>query len=209
MCVNCMNGGFHQEQTIDEQKSLSDGLVDRDWFNYAAQTGVRDDGKFTFYMSDDLPKKVRGFVRRTIKKIDKVTQYPIKKTNTEDKADVLVDDVTNYDNWGPIYSNAAGLAYFDYNNNSKLNATWLTSVQEFNVTKKGKIKLSNNAKRIITHEILHTLGLQHPYGQGSYLGVDNSDTAMSYNIYHWDLKDPLRSADIEALQSLWGYPHWV
>ena len=50
MCVNCMNGGFHQEQTIDEQKSLSDGLVDRDWFNYATQTGVRDDGKFTFYV---------------------------------------------------------------------------------------------------------------------------------------------------------------
>ena len=74
-----MNGGFHQEQTIDEQKSLSDGLLNRDWYNFADQTGVRDDGKFTFYMSDDLPRKVRGFVRRTIKKIDKVTQYQSKK----------------------------------------------------------------------------------------------------------------------------------
>ena len=98
MCVNCMNGGFHQEQTIDEQKSLSDGLVDRDWFNYAAQTGVRDDGKFTFCMSDDLPKKER-FVRRTIKKIDKALNTQLKKKNEEYKADVLVDDVTNYDNW--------------------------------------------------------------------------------------------------------------
>ena len=57
-----------------------------------------------------------------------------------------MDDVTNYDNWGPLYSNAAGLAFFDDKNNYKLNATWLTSVQEVNVTRKGKIKLSNNAK---------------------------------------------------------------
>ena len=79
MCVNCMNGGFHQEQTIDEQKSLSDGLLNRDWFNYADQTGVRDDGKFTFYMSDDLPKKVRGFVRELSKRLIRSLNTQLKK----------------------------------------------------------------------------------------------------------------------------------
>ena len=69
MCVNCMNGGFHQEQTIDEQKSLSDGLLNRRLVQFCRSNCVRDDGKFTFYMSDDLPKKVKGFVRRTIKRL--------------------------------------------------------------------------------------------------------------------------------------------
>lgn len=62
--------------------------------------------------------------------------------------------------------------------------------------------LMGNLKQVVSHELLHALGLSHPYGNGSYAGITTTDTLMSYN-------DPspaysgLTTLDIEALRLVW------
>ena len=63
--------------------------------------------------------------------------------------------------------------------------------------------LMGNFKQLAAHEILHTLGLSHPYGSGSYPGATTNDTLMSYND-----PDPrfngITSLDIAALRFIWS-----
>jgi len=68
--------------------------------------------------------------------------------------------------------------------------------------------------RTIIHELGHALGLDHPFGEGAYEGVDIHDSVMSYNNHTgidsdnhaYDTWSHLgyQSADILALQSLYG-----
>ena len=137
-----------------------------------------------------------------IRRIDKVTGIKIKIVNDETRADIVVDDVENYDELG--IDDANGVAYLDLKN-MKMRATWLSdwNICDHN-NPKGKCKVWNYTKRLITHEILHTLGLSHPFGNGNTEGYDNTDTAMSYNFVDYGIKNPLRPADVMALQSIWG-----
>ena len=198
MCVNCANGGFHQEQ------SLNEGLLNKDWVNFMKQTGVMDDNAVTFHISKDIPHQHTKFINRTIKKIDRNLDINVRRTCNTDVADILIDDKLNYDSFGPDYSDALGLAYID-ETNYKPNATWLTSTYMYDrFNKKGKVRLGKITKHVIVHEMLHTMGLSHPFGVGNYEGVDNSDTVMSYNFNDFSLKHPMRGADVNALQSLWN-----
>ncbi|SBO43206.1 hypothetical protein [Cyanobium sp. NIES-981] len=56
-------------------------------------------------------------------------------------------------------------------------------------------------KHIVAHEILHTLGLDHPFGNGFNRRYDTRDTVMSYHYRGWR---GLTSSDVRALRSLWG-----
>ena len=61
--------------------------------------------------------------------------------------------------------------------------------------------VTNDGAFIISHEILHTLGLEHPLGAGSTEGFDWSDTTMSYN--RNGLFQGMTELDKSALQELW------
>ena len=214
MCVNCENGGFHMEESLNEgtltQKVLSrdhnlaNNLVDESWLSVMKNpaNGFVDDNRIDMHVSDDIPKPFKGYTKRMIRRIDKVTGIKIKIVNDETRADIVVDDVENYDELG--IDDANGVAYLDLKN-MKMRATWLF---DWNIcdrnNRKGKCKVWNYTKRLITHEILHTLGLSHPFGNGNTEGYDNTDTAMSYNFVNYDIKNPLRPADVMALQSIWG-----
>ena len=234
MCIACLNGGFHQSTETDTNplnlgtltehvletkveeppkpwdkdcsKSLTDplvnGLVSETWGPWMKENwGFLDDNKVDFYVDLSIPKQQRRFARRMIRKIDRVTNTKMQMQHDINLADVIVDDVDNYDKFGDEFSNANGLAYSE---GDKMYATWLTNWNEIKITRKGKQRVSNYNRRLITHEILHTLGISHPFEDGANPNYTNRDTAMSYNFLAWGIKNPLMSADVAALQEIWG-----
>lgn len=64
----------------------------------------------------------------------------------------------------------------------------------------GGTRVSITEKWVIPHEIGHTLGLAHPYGDGFNPLFNRSDTVMSYNRGGSFYTD----SDRTALQQLWG-----
>ncbi|MFO8238337.1 MAG: hypothetical protein R6U00_08850 [Prochlorococcaceae cyanobacterium] len=68
---------------------------------------------------------------------------------------------------------------------------------------RGGNRLTRSEQITITHEIGHTLGLDHPNGKPSSPRYDTSDTVMSYNrVAGGGLG--FTETDIAALQLLWG-----
>ncbi len=234
MCVACLNGGFHQSTETDTNplnlgtltehvlepevveppkpwdkecpKTVTDplvnGLISETWGPWMKENwGFLDDNKVDFYVDLSIPKKQRRYTRRMIRKIDRVTNTKMQMQHDINLADVIVDDVDNYDKFGEEFSQANGLAY---NEGDKIYATWLISWNETNTNRKGKERVSNYNRRLITHEILHTLGISHPFNDGANPDYTNQDTAMSYNFWDFSIKNPLMSADVAALQEIWG-----
>ncbi len=209
MCVNCETGGFHVEESLNEgtltqqvlsrEQNLANNLVDESWLAHIATNNFLDDNRIDMHVSDDIPKPFKRYTKKMIRRIDRVTGTKIKIVNDETRADIIVDDVAKYS-----IDDINGVAFVDEESN-KMYATWLS---DWNIcdrnNRKGKCRVWNYTKRLITHEILHTLGLSHPFGNGNTEGYDNTDTAMSYNFVDYGIKDPLRPADVMALQSIWG-----
>jgi len=212
MCVNCETGGFHVEESLNEgtltqqvlsrEQNLANNLVDESWVTYIRTNTFLDDNRIDMHVSDDIPRSFKKYAKKMIRKIDRVTGTKIKIVNDETRADIIVDDVDNYDKFG--IDDANGLAFTDVESN-KMYATWLSDWNHCDYNnRKGKCRVWNYTKRLITHEILHTLGLSHPFGNGNTEGYDNTDTAMSYNFVDYGIKDPLRPADVMTLQLIWG-----
>ena len=214
MCSKCLSSGFHSQESINEgtlvQKVLSrnynlaNNLVDESWLSVMKNpaNGFVDDNRIDIHVSNDIPKPFKGYTKRMIRKIDRLTGIKIKNTKMEEKADIIVDDVEDYDKLG--IGDANGVAYLDLKN-MKMRATWLKEWNHCNYNNpKGKCKVWNYTKRLIIHEVLHTLGLSHPFGNGNTEGYNNTDTAMSYNFVDYGVKNPLRPADVMALQAIWG-----
>ncbi|MCP9928821.1 hypothetical protein [Cyanobium sp. CH-040] len=65
----------------------------------------------------------------------------------------------------------------------------------------GGSRLTSVEKTTIAHELLHTLGLSHPFGDGYNPAYSTRDTVMSYNEQGWF---GLTSSDVAALQHVWG-----
>ena len=203
MCINCQSGGFHQEQSLNK---LSDNLVNEGWEQYIKSdySGFTKNNRIDIHVSNDIPRKFKRFTKWTIRQIDKVTKYKIGMVKDKNDADIFVDDVDNYNQFGDGAKNAKGIAYINMND-GKLYATWLTDWNLINYNNgKRKPRVWSYTKRLITHEILHTLGLGHPYGDGNTEGITNVDTAMSYNHFDFSITKALRPADVTALQSIWG-----
>ncbi len=59
-----------------------------------------------------------------------------------------------------------------------------------------------NFKQVISHELLHALGLSHPFGDGAYPSASTSDTLMSYNDFDRRYNQ-ITDLDILALSYIW------
>ena len=209
------SGGFYMkelfnkrtstQQVLSRKQNLVNNLVDNRWVSMMKNpaNGFTDDNKIDIHVSDNISKPFKKYSKRIIRKIDDVTGIKIKIINNVNKSDIIVENVNNYDQFG-MDDNVNGLAYLDLSN-MKMRATWLKvwNICDYN-SNKNKCKVWNYTKTLITHEILHTLGLSHPFGDGSIEGYDNTDTAMSYNFVDFSINNPLRRADVMALQSIWG-----
>lgn len=202
MCIKCIEGGFHQPSLTKQvwKNKLTGGLKDRSWVNYMGQVGHLDDNDVDVYVASDLPRKTQRYAKRLIRQINKVTEFDIIINNKKTEADVIMDDRANYDFLGEGFSGAGGVAYWE---NGKTYATWKEEYSEPRKNKKGKERLTGWTKHVIAHEFLHTLGLSHPFGVGYNSDYTNNDTVMSYNITQY-FKNPVRPADVTALQELWG-----
>lgn len=64
----------------------------------------------------------------------------------------------------------------------------------------GGSRLTAGEGGTILHEIAHTIGLGHPYGDGYNSFYSRSDTIMSYN----GIGNRYTSSDVAAMQYLWG-----
>ena len=203
MCIRCIEGGFHQPsltEKVKDKNELIGGLVDQQWKDYMQYVGHLDDNDVDVYVAPDLPRKTKRFARRLVRKVNKVTDFDIIINNKKSEADVIMDDRDNYDFLGEDFSNAVGVAYWE---DDKVYATWKEEYSEPIKNRKGRYRLDGWSRYVITHEFLHTLGLDHPFGVGDNNDYTNKDTVMSYNITRF-YGNPMRSADVAALQELWG-----
>lgn len=202
MCIKCIEGGFHQPSLTKQvwKNKLTGGLKDRSWVNYMGQVGHLDDNDVDVYVASDLPRKTQRYAKRLIRQINKVTEFDIIINNKKSEADVIMDDRANYDFLGEGFSGAGGVAYWE---NGKTYATWREEYSQPFKDRKGRDRLRGWTRHVIAHEFLHTLGLSHPFGVGHNSDYTNNDTVMSYNITQY-FKNPVRPADVTALQELWG-----
>ena len=203
MCIKCIEGGFHQPsltEQVQNKSNLTEGLVDRDWVNFMGVVGHLDDNDVDVYVARDLPRKTKRYAKKLVRKINKLTDFDIVINNKRSEADIVMDDRPNYDFLGEDFKNAGGVAYWD---DDITYATWREEYSEPRKNRKGKERLTGWTKHVIAHEFLHTLGLDHPFGVGANENYTNNDTVMSYNIGQY-FRDPVRPADVSALQELWG-----
>lgn len=135
-----------------------------------------------------------SFIRSLFSDLSETVNLDFVETDNFLTSDIDIATVSYYSG---LSSGYLGVLYSDkYTGSSetKFVATWLND---------GSSNITDTEKEIITHEIGHALGLDHPHGDGSYSGATSSDTVMSYRDYDPDYGG-FTDIDIAALQHLWG-----
>ena len=120
------------------KSKLIGGLIDQQWKDHMKYVGHLDDNDVDVYVTSDLPQKTKGFARRLVRKVNKVTDFDIIINNKKSEADVIMDDRANYDFLGVDFSHASGLAYWE---DDKTYATWKEEYSQPVKNRRGKYKL--------------------------------------------------------------------
>jgi len=163
-----------------------DSIVDPFWSRKIRKSFGDKDVSYFININPNFEEQYRSesrFVRNFFAKVSSLTGV----TFPEDREpDLLIDFV-------PSKKNSIGLNGYTSMRHGK-------ALVRIKHGKSGY--LIGNFKQVVAHELLHVLGLSHPYGNGSYAGVTTTDTLMSYND-----TDPgyngLTTLDIAALKQVW------
>jgi len=206
MCASCEAGGFHKESLPDHSV-----LLQGTW-HITERRKYLSDGVVQFYVKkESFPnKQAYRYTNQLIKEIDSITGIKIRRVKNKDKSDITVEAYETYENhptMSRFHPGYAGLAYVSFGTS---HATFLDKylTLEPKINKKGKPfkkrkQLTDLAKRLITHEVLHTLGLSHPNDDGYDENFTNADTTMSYR--YRSAWSGMTALDMAALQELYGF----
>ena len=207
MCVSCENGGFHQEKFTDKR-----ALLQNNYFTDAVLDRYKEDGAVKIHINKEsfgeARKPVMRYIKSLIKQIDLITGTRIHKVNNRGVADITVENRLDYST-DPITAkyagSIAGIAFISeglsYATTANEEIVSLPRLKKNGKLSKRRRDIATSTKRLIAHELLHTLGLSHPNNVGAEEGFDNSDTTMSYN--NRNLWNGLTLLDKAALSTFW------
>ena len=211
----------HDHAHIDHHDPVTHPLLANSWSTWMPEQ--IDDGSIDIVIDKTMEKKARRYVKSVLREVDSIIDTPITwkqrkpgkrhLDKNKGRTDIFLTDKEPYEDWDrygsdPLteWEHAGGLAFVS---EEMAVGSWRTDYYKVkHVWKKGgmkrKVGITSYGKQVITHEILHTLGLSHPEDDGLAAGYDYSSTVMSYNPAPLGSGSRIRDLDIDALQTLWG-----
>ena len=182
---------------FDDHRAMTAGPWSNGWVQdrYGEEVAI--------YIDDTtFDKKERRFIRQLVRDIDEITGTKITKVGQLELADIHVFEVEEYVDDLAIYNGKIrGTAYWDV----EADLARVSVVSDHMESRKKN--LTAMSQRIITHELMHGLGLSHPNNDGFDKSFDGASTTMSYN-NDWSWTE-ITEMDKAALQSIWGAPAFV
>jgi hypothetical protein len=171
------------------------GIIDQEWADLL-KSWIAGDRYVDYYIearnlgvnlpvdSEDIEK-----IRQEYRYIDTITGLRFRETSNEDAADIYIAQVDRSFFAADAASETLGE----------------TSIENDGTRDYFMVLYYDQAydNSVIRHEIGHTLGLDHPYGDGFNPLYNHDDTMMSYNNNSTN-KMTITDSDIAALKYLWG-----
>lgn len=216
--------------TVDSKKE-NHPLLATNWSSWAPEQ--IDDGIIDIGIDRTMPRQVKKIVRNVLREVRNTidTKVSWKNVNPETqrcigkgrrKTDIFLTDKESSESWDlygdrgpnldPKYTGASGLAFVTEGCDGLIStASWKTDIYfpRSEVRPNGRVKewldIKPLTEHVITHEILHTLGLSHPNNNGNESGFTWTDTALSYNPPGSPMiGSHVTDLDREALTMIWG-----
>ena len=143
----------------------------------------------------EIPDEVEDYMASVFDSIDKYIDLDFTRVYTDNGSELDIYSLYSHTGWD---SNTVGTAYSMYSDGVYwFDIAWKHTGSDLS-------NLRDFDKNTIIHEIGHSLGLDHPDGDGYNPAYTSDDTVMSYNIglNGWSVE--WTQSDIDALVSIWG-----
>ena len=154
------------------------------------------DGIISYFISGQSAKsgrrrtkistKEQAGIEQALQQLDRITGLEFIQTHIRQESDIEFHKVLAYET--PSISGE-----------TRKQAGWF----EISWLDKGGKRLTNEERFVITHELGHAAGLDHPFGNGYDSNFSSSQTVMSYNL---DGPAPLNYTELDqqALRAIWS-----
>ena len=174
---------------IENQKNF----ISLDRYSYAANSWQRKANDIKLY-SAGHSEEDKSFIRNIFIELDPLIDIDFVEMSNNNGSDI---DIYSVNSSSTFENNTLGQAITQ---TSSSGSWWDIIWKETD----NKLISSSVDKNTIVHEIGHALGLSHPYEDPFNNEWNSSDTIMSYNMNRNEIDTWFSSADIDALQKIWG-----